>query len=171
MQPEEFNGLWEVLPGSGLEKEALKAFREFAKAHPGDPDAHYGVGIALTATFLGGRASTMEVAALSMQADQAFTKALALDDQHFGARYSKAFSYTFWPAALGKGPEAIKHFEILVDRHGSDRTNPMMRQVYLSLGTEYQKAGNTEKAKASFRRGLEAFPDAEEMQKALDVMD
>jgi hypothetical protein len=171
VRPEEFNGLWEILPSSGMGREAVTAFEEYVKAHPDDPNAHYGLGIALTSSFLGQDVSMMELATLSRRADEQYTRALELDDHHFGARYSKAISYVNWPAHLGKGPEAIRNFEILVERHGTDTSNPLMRQVYLSLGTQYQKVGNREKARDTFRRGVTVFPDSKELRDALSVMD
>ena len=107
---------------------------------------------------------------LSAAGDQAFDAALKLDDRHFGARFSKAFSYTFWPPFLGKGPEAIKHFEILVDRHGHEAGNEAMPIVFQSLGSEYLRAGNREKAKAAFERGLETFPDSKVLEEQLRAM-
>jgi tetratricopeptide (TPR) repeat protein len=167
---EEIDGMWNYLSGSGLEDEALAAFKAYAELNPNDADAHYGLGVALTSKFLGGASSTLETAALSAQADQAFSKALEIDDDHFSARWSKAFSYTFWPDFLGKGPEAIKHFEILRERHAGDPQKPMMKEVFHSLGNQYRKAGNFEKAKEVYEEGLKYFPDSERIRKQYDAM-
>jgi tetratricopeptide (TPR) repeat protein len=113
----------------------------------------------------------MDQMLLSARADQQYTKALELDDHHFGARISKAISYTFYPSIAGKAPEAIKHFEILRQRHGKDRTNDDMRMVYLNLGNEYLKMGNRDKAKAAYREGLATFPHSKEIRAALEAMD
>jgi Tfp pilus assembly protein PilF len=45
-----------------------------------------------------------------------------------------------------------------------------MEQVYQSLGTEYLKAGNAEKAKASFENGLRTFPESKVLREQLDAM-
>ena len=168
---EEINDLWDTLAGSGLEGDVIKAFAAHAKAHPNDTEGHYGLGVALMSKLLGGTLSQMEVGALSVRADKAFSKALAIDDRHFEARCRKAISYTFWPDIAGKRSEAIKHFEILVQRHGSDASNPMMKDVYFALGNEYRKAGNMEKAREAYRQGLGVFPDAKQILTALEAID
>lgn len=171
LERDELNDLWETLPGSGLEDDAVAAFTAHVKAHPDDAEGHYGLGVALTTKFLGGATSQLEVMKLSGQADRAFSRALEIDDHHFEARYSKAISYTFYPAIAGKGPEAIRHFETLVQRHGSDGSNDMMKDVYFNLGNEYRKAGNLQKAKEAYRQGLGVFPDSKEIRTALEAMD
>jgi len=165
------NDLWNTLAGSGLEDEAIKAYRAYVKANPQDADGRYALGIALTQKLRGGTVSQLEMGTLAMRADAEFSKALEIDDRHIEARFSKAFSYTFWPPAAGKGPEAIKHFEILVERHGTDTENGIMPQVWFNLGDQYRKAGNFDKAKDAFRRGLAVFPESEMIRKALETMD
>jgi hypothetical protein len=166
---DELNRLWETLPGSGLEAEAVAKFKSYVEKNPNEPNAHYGLGIALTSKLMGG--SPLEQMMLSAQSDKAFTQALKLDDSHFGARFSKAISYTYYPAIAGKGPEAIKQFGILVERHGGDRSNPLMKDVYFNLGNEYLKVGNTKKARETYRAGLAVFPDAEQIREKLDAME
>jgi len=166
---EQISSLWNTLLGSGLEKEAVAAFRAYVKAHPDDADAHYGLGVALSAQLMSG-ASQTEMATLSGQADLAYSKALELDDHHFAARLSKAISYTFYPAIAGKGPETIRHFQILVDRHGGDSEKEMMEEAYFNLGNEYRKMGNIDKAKEVFKEGLRVFPDSERMTGQMEAM-
>ena len=52
-----------------------------------------------------------------------------------GARFMKAVALSFWPAAFGKGGEAIKHFETLVSQQ--ERQNPRTgsRRPTISSGT------------------------------------
>jgi hypothetical protein len=88
---DEVNELWNVLLGSGLEVEAIKAFEAYAKENPKDPEGWYGLGVANIAALLATK-NQLEVIKYSGNGDKAFDAALKLNDQHFGARYSKAFS-------------------------------------------------------------------------------
>ena len=162
--------LWELLPGSGREDEAIAALSAYAKEHPGEADAWYGLGAALTSKLIGGQVSFMEQGTLSAKAEQAFTKALEADEAHFEARYSRAVSYTFWPETFGKGPDAIRDFEVLRERHRGDAGNPAMEDVYVKLGIQYRKAGDAKKAEEALREGLATFPDSAEIRKQLESL-
>lgn len=94
---------------------------------------------------------------------------MKLDENHFDARLSKAISYTFWPDALGKGPEAIRHFETLRERNRANAGQPAMEEVYRSLGVQYLKAGQREKAAEALREGLTAFPDSDALKVQLEA--
>jgi tetratricopeptide (TPR) repeat protein len=102
------------------------------------------------------------------KADAAFDRALEVDEEHWEARFNKAVSLSNWPVFLGKSGEAIRQFEILVDqqerkdtpRGGFDRT-------YYFLGNMYQQIGKRDKAKATWARGAQLFPDSEPLQTQL----
>jgi len=167
---ENVNEAWSYLSGSGLESDAIAAFQAWTKKHPEDPEGWYGLGMAQTSKLMVS-SSTMETMLLSAAADRAFDAALKLDDDHFGARFSKAFSYTFYPSVAGKSPEAIRQFEILVERHGREADREEMELVYQNLGREYLKVGNREKARAAFEQGLQTFPDSKALKDQLRAME
>ncbi|MCU0725811.1 MAG: tetratricopeptide repeat protein [Planctomycetes bacterium] len=161
--------LWELLPGSGREEAAITALREYAAAHAGDADAWYGLGAALTSKLIGGQVSFLEQGSLSTQAEKAFTMALAADEGHFGARYSRAVSWTFWPEGFGKGADAIRDFEVLRERHRGDASVGAMEDVYLKLAVQYRKSGDPKKAEEALREGLQTFPDSSTLKKQLEA--
>jgi tetratricopeptide (TPR) repeat protein len=161
--------LWELLPGSGREDSAIAAFREYAAAHDGDADAWYGLGAALTSKLIGGQVSFLEQGALSTQAEAAFSRALTADEDHFGARYSRAVSWTFWPESFGKGADAIRDFEVLRERHRGDASMGAMEDVYLKLAVQYRKSGDPKKAEEVLREGLQTFPDSPSLRKQLEA--
>jgi tetratricopeptide (TPR) repeat protein len=167
---DQMSELWEILPASGLMDEAIAALKSNARAHPNDPDAQYGVGIGFISKLMGGQVTFVEQGQLSMMADQAFSQALKLDERHFGARYSKAISYTFWPDAYGKGPDAIKHFEILRRQSAGSTDEPMLESVYTNLGVQYLKAGNPAKAREALIEGVRLFPDSRDLKGQLEAM-
>ncbi len=141
-----------------------------AKAHPNDADAQYGVGLGLISKLVGGQVTYVEQGQLSLMADEAFTRALEIDDHHFDARFSKAVSYTHWPEAFGKGPAAIAEFEILRQQSAQDSSIPMLDQVYTNLGIQYRKTGNTAKSREALEEGLRIFPDSKGIQEQLKAL-
>ncbi len=167
---QEMNQLWNLLAGSRLHDEALRALVKNAKAHPNDADAQYGVGLGLISKLVGGQVTYVEQGQLSLMADEAFTRALEIDDHHFDARFSKAVSYTHWPEAFGKGPAAIAEFEILRQQSAQDSSIPMLDQVYTNLGIQYRKTGNTAKSREALEEGLRIFPDSKGIQEQLKAL-
>ena len=167
---EEMNRIWNLLAGTSLHDEALAALVKNANAHPGNADAQYGVGIAAISKLVSGQVSFAEQGQLSMIADAAFTRALQIDDRHFGARFSKAVSYTYWPDAMGKGPAAIAEFEVLRKQSARDSSIPMLDQVYTNLGIQYRKLGNREKSREALEEGLLLFPDSKEIKEQLKAL-
>ena len=53
------------------------------------------------------------------KADQAFDAALAVDEKHWDARFTKATALSFWPPIFGKQAESVRQFEILIDQQES----------------------------------------------------
>jgi tetratricopeptide (TPR) repeat protein len=168
----EFASLWGTLVGSGMEDRAIEAIRAYAEKHPNDADAFYGLGTAYTIKLVGAKnLSYADQGVLSDAAHKAYDRALEIDDRHFGARLSRAISYTHWPEAFGKGPVAIRDFEILRERHGRDPSQEGMAEAYYYLGVQYQKAGDTEKAIQIFREGVETFPETGALREQLEAVE
>ena len=100
----------------------------------------------------------------SIKADRAFDEALDIDPKHWGARFAKAVSLSFWPAPFGRGPEAMKHFEVLVEQQeASGGSNPGHAQTYLFLGNMYEQRGQAEKAREIWQRGYNLHPNSQEL--------
>ena len=79
----------------------------------------------------------------------------------------KAVALSFWPAAFGKGGEAIKHFETLVSQQ--ERQNPRdgFAETYYFLGNMYLQTGQRDQAISTWERGLRLFPDSNELRQQL----
>jgi hypothetical protein len=166
----EMKELWSVLAGSGLHDEMLAALVKNANARPDDADAQFGVGIGAISKLIGSQVTDIEQGQLAIVADEAFNRALKLDDHHFDARYSKAISYTHWPDAFGKGPAAIEEFEVLRQQSAQDPSRPELEGVYTNLGIQYRKVGNLAKSREALEEGLRIFPDSEDMKEQLKVL-
>jgi tetratricopeptide (TPR) repeat protein len=109
-----------------------------------------------------------EVAILGMQADQSFDAALKLDPSNWEAQYYKAASLAYWPAEMNKGPEVIQRLSSLIDQQETMPPQPQFAQIYVLLGEQYQKAGQSDSAIQTWRRGAAKFPGDPTLQKKIN---
>src|SRR5262249_41126760 len=103
---------------------------------------------------------------LGMKTDQQFDKVLALDDNHWEARFSKAVSYTFWPPFLGKQKDAIANFERLMDQQDKMPVEDHQAQTYLFLGNMLEQS-DPARAREIWQRGLRRHPGSTQLQQKL----
>ena len=138
----------------------IASFERLAAMSPNNPDLQAELGDAyLQKLFDVGTGPT--AALYGEKADAAYDAALALDAEHWDARFNKAVSLSLWPTFLGKGSEAIEQFEILIDQQRKREARPEFAQSYYYLGNMYLETGNAEKARRAWSEGLEAFPDSD----------
>jgi tetratricopeptide (TPR) repeat protein len=155
--------IWKKARDAGAVDDLVAAFEDLAKSQPNVADVQVALGAAYLQKLF--TVADNEKGALAVQADQAFDAALAIDPNNWPGRFSKAVSLSFWPAFLGKGTEAIKQFEILVDQQeASGTTKPEQAQTYLFLGNMYEQRGQTEEAKKIWQRGYDRHPTSEELR-------
>jgi tetratricopeptide (TPR) repeat protein len=93
------------------------------------------------------------------KAERAYDEAIRLDPGHWQARYGKAFGDSMAPEFVGLRPRAIRQFEELVEIQEKQPKAPEHVEVYLRLGTLLKDAGNVKKARETWQRGLDRFPD------------
>lgn len=158
LSEEQTEAIWKAASDAGQFDALVALFEERAKANPDSPDAQLDLGMAyLQKVFKAGNGP--EAGTWAMKADSSFDAALAVDDQHWDARFAKAISLSFWPPVFGKQTEAIKHFEILIDQQGNLPSDPDHAQTWLLLGNMYQQLGKADQALATWQKGLALFPD------------
>lgn len=160
--------LFQELRELGRIDEYVAAIEALAAADPENADLQVALGHAYLQKLFG-MGNSPEVGPVAMKSDAAFDRALEIDDQNWGARFSKAVSLTNWPAFLGRGPEAIEHFEILLEQQATQPVRPEFAMTYLFLGNMQQAGGKREEALATWRAGLELFPDRAELRNAIDL--
>lgn len=160
--------LYEELRASGRIDELVEASQQVALERPNDPDAQLALGMASIQALFGLGASP-EAGMLAMQADTAFDRALDLDPQHIDARVAKAISLANWPTFMGKTPEAIEHFEILIDQTSSPNDPRAFPDAHAYLGNLYERIGESDKALATWRAGLERWPDHEDLRRSVEL--
>lgn len=151
---------WKKAFAAGRMDEVVAQFEALAKAAPNDTK----VQMDLANAYLAHLQMDQSKWQLSMKADKVFDKVLALDDKHWEARFTKAMSYTFYPDFLGKKPEAISHFETLVQQQESMPVDASQAQTYLYLGNLLE-ARDPQKAKEIWQKGARRHPDNADLQK------
>jgi tetratricopeptide (TPR) repeat protein len=154
----------------GVLDEALAEMEKYAAAHADDPDAQVDLAGAYIVKLMQ-VPDGMERGTWSAKSIAACEAALKIDPEHWGGQFTKAMNLSQWPAFLGKQPEAIRTFEKLVEQQERSPSDPRFAQTYYQLGNTYRTAGNVEKAKEVFRRGLERFPDNRPLKEQLDLLD
>jgi tetratricopeptide (TPR) repeat protein len=158
--------LFQKLRDAGRIDEFVAAIEALAAAAPEDPELQVALGVAyLQKLFTVG--NTPEAGPWAMKSDAAFDRALELDDHNWDARFTKAVSLSNWPAFLGRGPEAIEHFEILLEQQAEVPQRDEFALTYLFLGNMQHSSGQLDKAVATWKAGLERFPDVDQLQQAL----
>lgn len=160
---DEAAAIWAAAAEAGTIDEIVEQFRERARANPDNADDQARLGYALIQQ-LQRAGDPMTQANLASQADKSFDEALDIDESHWGARFSKAVSYSFWPPVMGKQPEAIRHFETLVRQQEGMNSRPEFAQTYLYLGNLYDQQGNAERAREIWQQGMTLFPADPELQ-------
>ena len=163
---EEAAAIWAAAAEAGTIDEIVDRFRERASANPDNADDQARLGNALIQQ-LQRSGDPLTQASLAAQADKAFDEALDLDESHWDARFSKAVSYSFWPAVMGKQPEAIRHFETLVRQQEGMNSRPEFAQTYLFLGNLYDQQGNAQKARETWQQGVALFPGDAQLQERM----
>jgi hypothetical protein len=104
---------------------------------------------------------------LAMKADQVFDAALNLDASNWEARFTKAMAMSYWPTQMNKGNEVIEHFATLITQQETQPPQSHFAQSYLWLGKEYEKYGRADYARGVWQRGLELFPQNQELRARL----
>jgi tetratricopeptide (TPR) repeat protein len=161
--------LFQRLRETGRIDEYVAAIEALTAADPENAELQVALGHAYLQQLFGVGHAPEQQGALAMKADAAFDRALELDDQNWAARFSKAVSLSNWPDFMGRGPEAIEHFETLLEQQAAVPKRDEFAMTYLFLGNMQQAGGQREKAVATWRAGLELFPGMEELQRAIEL--
>lgn len=155
--------VWKRAFEAGKMDEVIEQIKALADANPNDPQAQMNLANAYMA-YLQMDNTKWD---MSMKADGQFDKVLALDDNHWEARFTKAVSYTFWPPFLGKGKEAISHFETLVEQQERRPPQDHEAQTYLYLGNMLAEK-DPARAREMWQKGMARHPNSAELRAKLN---
>lgn len=163
VRSEDAQALWEAAHAEGRLEELVAAFEAWAAARPDSPDAQAELARAYTGAAQ--QDPNRPNGGWWASSDRAYTAALNLDPNHWDARSEKAVSLTHWPDMWGRRPEAIRHFETLIEQA---RTAPVAQakhaRPFLYLGNLLAHEGKREEAERIWAEGLRRFPDDDDLR-------
>lgn len=156
--------LWQEIAEKGFIDAAIASLEERAKVDPSNPDLQVELAEGYLQKLFAAK-NPIEQGGWAAKMDKCYDNALAVDDKHWAARFSKAVSYSFWPAITGKPQESVKHFEILrAQQESSGERRPEYAETYVLLGNLYKQQGKLDQAKAAYEKGLSLFPQHESLK-------
>lgn len=167
---EKSDALWKKLEALGKLDDALRALEDRAKLDP----ANAALQLDLAAGYLHklyAAKSPIDQGLYATKMDACYDHVLNLEPENWEARFSKAISYSHWPAITGKPAQAVKQFEQLVKQQETKGDlRPEYATTYSMLGNLYLQQGKTELAKQVVEKGISLFPQNGELAKQLDSL-
>jgi tetratricopeptide (TPR) repeat protein len=151
--------IWKEAMEGGYGDQLVALFEKRAAENPGVADMQLDLGRAYLQKVFRAGGNGPEAGLWATKADKAFEAALAIDDHHWGSRFAKAVSLSFWPPVFGKQNEAIRNFETLIQQQSQVVSEPRHAQTWLLLGNMYQQIGHADQALATWQKGLGLFPN------------
>jgi len=167
---QERQATWKQLQDAGGLDQTIAALKAGMASHPNNAAYPAELGVAYINKLMTAKMSGNynDIAILGMQADQSFDAALKLDPSNWEAQYYKAASMAYWPAEMNKGPEVIQRLSSLIDQQEAMPPQLQFAQIYVLLGEQYQKAGQSDSAIQTWRRGAAKFPGDPTLQKKIN---
>jgi tetratricopeptide (TPR) repeat protein len=146
---------------------AIARLEKEIAANPRSADLHVALATAYAAKTAFGTPPGPEQGTVWENAGRAYDEAIRLDPEHWQARYGRAFGDSMAPEFVGLRPRAIRQFEELVEIQEKQPKVPEHVEVYVRLGTLLKDAGSVKKARETWQRGLDRFPEDKRLVEAL----
>jgi hypothetical protein len=167
----EKQAIFDELRKDGQSEAVIADLKQMAAANPSDPEIPTTIGEAeineIRAIKESGTSDTDQMGILAMQADQEFNAALQIDPQNWEAQFVKYSTMYYWPSNPQTDNQVVQNLTSLIDQQGNMPVNPAFAQTYVTLGNEYQKIGQPDKAMATWQLGAQQYPSDSTLQKKL----
>lgn len=165
---EKSDALWKKLEAMGKLDDALRALEERAKLDPGNTALQLDLATGYLHKLYGAK-SPIDQGLYATKMDACYDNVLKLEPENWEARFSKAISYSHWPAITGKPAQAVKQFEQLVKQQETKGDlRPEYASTYSMLGNLYLQQGKIDLAKQMVEKGASLFPENGELKKQLE---
>jgi tetratricopeptide (TPR) repeat protein len=135
---------------------AIAFFDKLAAAHPQAANAHLNYGFAYVDKIPAAGAITQVI--LANNALGEFTKSLEAKASWIGY-YTRGNSYLFWPRIFGRTSLGIADLNEALKIQNAEPKKSYHARVYVALGDGYWKIDEFDKATATWKQGLQLFPD------------
>ena len=107
---------------------------------------------------------------LAGRAQRAFSRSIEIDPSWL-AFYTRGSSYVFWPPMMNKTLLGIADLEKAIELAGLERRQKYHSLAWTALGDGFWRLGQRLEMRATWRRGLELYPHAAELEKRLSFED
>ena len=135
---------------------AIAFFEKLAAANPQSANAHLNYGFAYVDKIPSAGAITQVI--LANNALGEFTKSLEAKASWIGY-YTRGNSYLFWPRIFGRTSLGITDLNEALKIQNAEPKKSFHARVYVALGDGYWKMDEFDKATATWKQGLQLFPD------------
>ena len=136
---------------------SIAVFEKLVGENPSSANLHLNHGFAIVDKIPA--AGTITQVILANSALGAFTKSLDLKPTWIGY-YTRGNSYLFWPRIFMRTKYGIADLEEAMKIQKADQKRSYHVRTYISLGDGYWKMDDLAKATATWKEGLERFPDS-----------
>ena len=143
-------------------------FQKLVEAHPDSANAVLNLGFAVVDKMPDEGAVTQVL--LANEALGHFGTAIELDETWL-SRYTRGNSYLFWPPIFGRTPNAIEDLERAIELATAEGLKPYHARTWANLGDGFWRLEEAEKARETWRKGRELFPDNEALETRLALKD
>ncbi len=156
----------------GRHDRAIAFFADRVEAS-GDADARIELSLAYVDKIptCGGLATVVCKGSLAKKGLDQLDVVLTEDPDSWLAVYSRGMNHLHWPRALRHSDDAARDLERCVEIQERDDVRPFHLRAWIALGQAYAKAGRFEEARDAWRRGIEVFPGAAELESHLTIED
>jgi len=136
---------------------AIAVFEKLVAENPNMSNLHLNHGFAIVDKIPA--AGTITQVILANSALGSFTKSIELKPTWI-AYYTRGNSYLFWPRIFMRTKYGIADLEEAMKMQKADQKRSYHVRTYISLGDGYWKMDDLAKATATWKEGLEQFPDS-----------
>ncbi len=149
---------------AGQYDRCLEFLEQLVVENPGAANAHLNVGFAHVDKIPVEGAITGVI--LANEAIGHFSDALELEETWLG-RYTRGNSYLYWPAIFGRTQKGIDDLERAIEMAADSDAKPYHAHAWVALGDGHWRLDDLDKAREVWSRGLEMFPDSQELKDRL----
>jgi tetratricopeptide (TPR) repeat protein len=145
---------------------AIAFFEQLVAAHPAAANAHLNFGFAYVDKIPVAGSITQVI--LANNALNAFTKSLEGRSSWIGY-YTRGNSYLFWPKIFNRTKLGVADLEEALRLQRAEPRRSYHVRTFVALGDGYWKMDEPARAVATWREGLEAFPDSVALARRLEA--
>ncbi len=157
----------------GRHDRAIEFFRTIVDENPTHARAKIELALAYVDKIptCGGLAAIVSKGTLARRSLDQLEDVIELEGSSWVVHYCLGMNHLYWPRALRHSDDSIASISVCValqEESGDPAGHPYYERSYLILGDAYTKAREYAKARAAWRRGLELFPNSNQLRERLE---